>query len=132
MEMAEHGTVQDSEGAENDRLWPIILTVLLVVVVAVNAAFIYIAVTGADDVVPAVEVEFERAGSVEAALEEMQEQVSEMMEGDPRDLARAGPGQVDFARGAAEITVEREEHMLSGSRRCVYRVKARGKSSRRR
>jgi hypothetical protein len=52
VETAERGPEQGSEGVKNDRLWPIILTTLLVVVVAVNAAFIYIAVTGADDVDP--------------------------------------------------------------------------------
>ena len=53
VEMAEHDAKQGSEEAKDDRLWPIILTILLVVVVAVNAGFIYIAVTGADDVDPA-------------------------------------------------------------------------------
>jgi hypothetical protein len=33
-------------------LWPFIIAVALVVVMAVNAAFIYLAVTGADEVVP--------------------------------------------------------------------------------
>jgi hypothetical protein len=35
-----------------DRLWPIIIIVGLVVVGLVNGVFIYIAVSGADDVVP--------------------------------------------------------------------------------
>lgn len=52
VEMAEHDPAPDSAEPKNDRLWPIILTILLVVVVAVNAVFIYIAVTGADDVDP--------------------------------------------------------------------------------
>ena len=52
VETAEDGPGHGSEEVKNDRLWPIILTILLVVVVAVNAAFIYIAVTGADDVDP--------------------------------------------------------------------------------
>ena len=40
-------------GATNKaRLWPFLITVGLVLVVLVNAIFIYIAVSGADDVVP--------------------------------------------------------------------------------
>lgn len=35
-----------------DRLWPILITLGLVFVILVNAIFIYIAVTGADEVVP--------------------------------------------------------------------------------
>lgn len=35
-----------------DMLWPVILIVALVVVMLVNGLFIYIAVSGADDVVP--------------------------------------------------------------------------------
>jgi hypothetical protein len=35
-----------------DQLWPVIIVVGLAIVMAVNAAFIYIAVTGADEVVP--------------------------------------------------------------------------------
>jgi hypothetical protein len=35
-----------------DRLWPILITVGLAIVILVNAVFIYIAVSGADDVVP--------------------------------------------------------------------------------
>jgi hypothetical protein len=35
-----------------DHLWPWIIGIALAVVLAVNAAFIYIAVTGADSVVP--------------------------------------------------------------------------------
>ena len=34
------------------KLWPVLITVGLVFVVLVNALFIYIAVSGADDVVP--------------------------------------------------------------------------------
>lgn len=37
---------------KKDRLWPIIIVVALAVVVVVNAVFIYIAVKGADTVVP--------------------------------------------------------------------------------
>ena len=43
----------ESREAKEDNLWPILITILLVVVIAVNAAFIYIAVAGADDVDPA-------------------------------------------------------------------------------
>jgi hypothetical protein len=38
--------------AEKDRLWAWIIGIALAVVLAVNAAFIYIAVTGADPVAP--------------------------------------------------------------------------------
>lgn len=44
---------------KRDLLWPILITVALVIVVVVNAFFIYIAVSGADDVDPAY-VEGER------------------------------------------------------------------------
>lgn len=37
---------------KKDRLWPVIIVVGLAVVVLVNAVFIYIAVKGADAVVP--------------------------------------------------------------------------------
>lgn len=36
----------------DDMLWPFLIVVALAVVMAVNVAFIYIAVTGADEVVP--------------------------------------------------------------------------------
>jgi len=49
VEMADQG----SKEVKKDHLWPILITILLVVVIAVNAAFIYIAVAGADDVDPA-------------------------------------------------------------------------------
>ncbi|MGD2123051.1 MAG: hypothetical protein PVJ76_14960 [Gemmatimonadota bacterium] len=39
------------------RLWPILITLGLVFVVLVNAIFIYIAVSGADDVVPSYHTE---------------------------------------------------------------------------
>jgi flagellar basal body-associated protein FliL len=39
------------------RLWPIAIIVGLVIVVLVNALFIYIAVSGADDVVPSYNTE---------------------------------------------------------------------------
>ena len=34
------------------RLWPVLITVGLVLVILVNAVFIYLAVSGADDIVP--------------------------------------------------------------------------------
>jgi hypothetical protein len=36
----------------DDMVWPVIIVVALVLVVVVNAVFIYIAVTGADAVAP--------------------------------------------------------------------------------
>ena len=39
------------------RLWPILITVGLVLVILVNAIFIYIAVKGADEVVPSYQTE---------------------------------------------------------------------------
>ncbi len=36
----------------DDMVWPAIIVVALVLVVVVNAVFIYIAVTGADEVAP--------------------------------------------------------------------------------
>jgi hypothetical protein len=36
----------------DDMVWPLIIVVALVLVVVVNAVFIYIAVTGADQVAP--------------------------------------------------------------------------------
>jgi hypothetical protein len=39
-------------GGEKSRLWPIVITVGLVIVMVVNFLFIYIAVKGADAVVP--------------------------------------------------------------------------------
>jgi hypothetical protein len=38
--------------APKSRLWPIAITVGLIFVILVNLAFIYIAVTGADEVMP--------------------------------------------------------------------------------
>jgi flagellar basal body-associated protein FliL len=46
---------EETEGAgggEKSRLWPMIITVGLVIVMVVNFLFIYIAVKGADAVVP--------------------------------------------------------------------------------
>jgi hypothetical protein len=39
------------------RLWPIIIIVGLILVIVVNGIFIYIAVSGADDVVPSYTTE---------------------------------------------------------------------------
>lgn len=39
------------------RLWPAVIIVGLVLVMVVNAIFIYIAVSGADDVVPSYQTE---------------------------------------------------------------------------
>jgi hypothetical protein len=48
-----------SEGSTRSgwKLWPVLITVGLVLVVLVNAVFIYIAVSGADDVVPSYQTE---------------------------------------------------------------------------
>lgn len=40
------------DGGKGSRLWPIMITVGLILVIVVNAIFIYIAVKGADEVVP--------------------------------------------------------------------------------
>lgn len=46
----------DTEGRRlllsDDAVWPAIIIIAMAVVMAVNAAFIYIAVSGADDVAP--------------------------------------------------------------------------------
>ena len=44
-------------GSSRIRLWPVLITVGLVLVILVNAIFIYIAVSGADDVVPSYQTE---------------------------------------------------------------------------
>jgi len=46
-----------SEASPQVKLWPILITAGLVLVVIVNAVFIYIAVSGADDVVPSYTTE---------------------------------------------------------------------------
>ena len=46
-----------SGGTNKARLWPFLITAGLVFVVLVNAIFIYIAVSGADDVVPSYHTE---------------------------------------------------------------------------
>jgi hypothetical protein len=45
------------EKTEKDHLWPWIIGIALAVVMAVNAAFIYIAVSGADSVTPSYNTE---------------------------------------------------------------------------
>lgn len=47
----------EAGGGEKSRLWPIIITVGLILVMVVNFLFIYIAVKGADDVVPSYQTE---------------------------------------------------------------------------
>ncbi|MBT8395337.1 MAG: hypothetical protein HKO65_08375 [Gemmatimonadetes bacterium] len=47
----------EEAGRVRFRLWPVIITLGLVLVVVVNAVFIYIAVSGADDVVPSYRTE---------------------------------------------------------------------------
>ena len=44
-------------GGGKSRLWPMIITVGLIVVLVVNAVFIYVAVMGADAVVPSYNTE---------------------------------------------------------------------------
>jgi hypothetical protein len=46
------GAAHDSEASPRDRLWPALITAGLILVIIVNALFIFIAVSGADDVVP--------------------------------------------------------------------------------
>ena len=59
MATTEPGGQDRGDGQKPDRLWAVIVIVALSVVVVVNATFIYIAVSGADDVDPAY-VEGER------------------------------------------------------------------------
>jgi len=51
------GEGSDAVGRTRYRLWPVLITLGLVLVVLVNAVFIYIAVSGADDVVPSYNTE---------------------------------------------------------------------------
>ena len=46
------GVLKGSGHPKKDRLWPLLITAGLALVVLVNAIFIYLAVSGADDVVP--------------------------------------------------------------------------------
>lgn len=50
-------TPSESRRDSGPRLWPILITVGLMMVILVNAVFIYIAVSGADDVVPSYQTE---------------------------------------------------------------------------
>ena len=47
----------DDEGGRQSRLWPILITLGLLFVILVNGIFIYIAVKGADQVVPSYTTE---------------------------------------------------------------------------
>lgn len=47
----------EPEEKPGSRLWPILITVGLALVILVNAVFIYIAVKGADEVVPSYQTE---------------------------------------------------------------------------
>ena len=49
-----HGGIGDAgpDRAPGSRLWPVLITIGLALVMLVNGIFIYIAVKGADDVVP--------------------------------------------------------------------------------
>lgn len=52
-------TESDTDGQEGrgSRIWPIGITIGLILVILVNVTFIYIAVSGADDVVPSYNTE---------------------------------------------------------------------------
>ena len=50
-------SLEGSKKAADARLWPMLITAGLVLVIVVNALFIYIAVSGADDVVPSYNTE---------------------------------------------------------------------------
>ncbi|MDP2958229.1 MAG: FixH family protein [Longimicrobiales bacterium] len=52
MEMRERGGGKERVALTRDRIWPWAIAIALALVVLVNAVFIYIAVTGADEVVP--------------------------------------------------------------------------------
>lgn len=54
--ISEKKTDEDGTG-EKSRLWPMIITVGLILVMVVNFLFIYIAVKGADAVVPSYTTE---------------------------------------------------------------------------
>lgn len=51
------GGISDAAERTRFRLWPVLITLGLVLVVVVNAIFIYIAVSGADNVVPSYQTE---------------------------------------------------------------------------
>ena len=54
-------TSRNEQGTEGTKsrfhLWPVLITLGLVFVVLVNAVFIYIAVSGADEIVPSYQSE---------------------------------------------------------------------------
>jgi hypothetical protein len=50
-------TKPEDGSKSGSRLWPILITLGLVFVILVNAVFIYIAVSGADEVVPSYHTE---------------------------------------------------------------------------
>lgn len=52
MDRTEKGGGRGRVTLSRDQLWPIIIIVALALVMLVNAVFIYIAVTGADEVAP--------------------------------------------------------------------------------
>ena len=52
MERGEQAGGKGRGGLTRDRIWPVAIAIALALVVLVNAIFIYIAVTGADEVVP--------------------------------------------------------------------------------
>ena len=57
-ENAEAGTGSaGSDTPPGSRLWPILILVGFILVILVNAIFIYIAVSGADEVVPSYQTE---------------------------------------------------------------------------
>lgn len=45
------------DGASGSRLWPTLIILGLVLVILVNLSFIYVAVTGADEIVPSYQTE---------------------------------------------------------------------------
>jgi hypothetical protein len=46
-----------AEATSKDRLWPTLIVIGLSLVILVNLTFIYVAVSGADDVVPSYQTE---------------------------------------------------------------------------
>lgn len=52
MEMGEQPGGEQRASPSRDRIWPVVIAIALALVVLVNAVFIYIAVSGADEVVP--------------------------------------------------------------------------------
>lgn len=50
-----NNTIELDSGSWSDRIWPIGITIALLIVVAVNIGFIFVAVSGADDVAESYE-----------------------------------------------------------------------------